>query len=112
MLPYRHHPGRNYGDRQLIKFPRPWAMILIPLIMGMALVAVSHIHGVTDPGKGHTVGELFALGQAQAGFVAASLSALVIFVVFIGWATLESSRCTTRRTGRVNFTRGPPHTSS
>jgi hypothetical protein len=95
-----------------LKIRHAVAICLVPAVIGIALVTVSHIHGVTDYAKPHTVGELFALGQAQAGFVAASPSTLVVVIPFIGWVTLDSSRHSARRSVRVEISRGPPRISS
>ncbi len=96
----------------MLKIRPALALCLVPLIVGMALVTVSHIHGVTDYAKPHTFGELFALGQARAGFVAASLSAFVIIVILIGWVTLASSGQLPPRPARIPISRGPPRISA
>jgi len=96
----------------VLKIRHVLVLCLVPVIVGMALVTVSHIHGVTDYAKPHTFGELFALGQAQVGFVAANLSTLVVVVILIGWVTLDSSGQLPPRPARIPISRGPPRISA
>ncbi len=86
---------------------RALAISLVPVVVGLALVVVSHIHGVTDP-KPHTFAEHFALGQAQSGFVTALPTTLLVIIALVGWLTLEHSRQLPQHLRRAYISRGPP----
>ncbi len=84
------------------------AIVLVPVVVSLALVAVSHIHGVTDPTKPHTLGEQFALGQARSGFATASLLTLLVVVALVGWVTLDPFGLLPQPLFWAYISRGPP----
>lgn len=86
---------------------RALAISLVPVVVGLALVVVSHIHGVTDP-KPHSFAEHFALGQAQSGFVTAPPTTLLVIIALVGWLTPDHFRQLPQRLCRAYISRGPP----
>ncbi len=87
---------------------RTLALGLIPAIVGLALVSVSHIHGLSDPTRPHTFGEHFVLGQARAGFIAVGLAVLLIVLAIVGWLVLDYHRVLPQRFFWAYISRGPP----
>ncbi len=90
-----------------MRFRRALAISLIPVVLGLALVVVSHIHGVTDP-KPHTFAEHFALGQARSGFVTAPPTTLLVVITLVGWLTPDHFRPLSQPLCKAYISRGPP----
>lgn len=59
---------------------RGLAFVLIGLVVILGQLAVSHIHGLSDPDSAHTIGDYVLLAQARTGFAAAA-----ILLVLCSW---------------------------
>ncbi len=87
---------------------RALAIGLISSVVGLTLLSVSHIHGVSDPTKPHTFGEFFVLAQTRAGFAISSLGILVIAVVILRWISLDCHGFLPQRLFSPYISRAPP----
>lgn len=53
------------------------ARLLILSVAAMAIFAVSHLHGVSDPDQPHTLAERYLQQQTQGGFLTSSIPPLL-----------------------------------
>ncbi len=90
-----------------MKFRRVLAISLVPVVLSLALVVVSHIHGVTDP-KPHTFAEHFALGQARSGFVTAPPTTFLVVIAVVGWLTPDHFTHVSQPLCKAYISRRPP----
>ncbi len=68
---------------------RAFAISLIAGIFSLTLVSVIHIHGISDPLRPHTFGELFVLAVARAGLALASVLVVLVAVLLGEWVARD-----------------------
>ena len=90
-----------------MRFRHALAISLVPVVLSLALVVVSHIHGVTDP-RPHTFAEHFALGQARSGFVTAPPTTFLVVIAVVGWLTPDPFTHVVQAFCKAYISRGPP----
>ncbi len=81
---------------------------LVHALIGLAVFAVSHVHGVSDPNTPHAFGDHFVLAQAQAGFITVGQLVVLFAVVVLGRAALDRCPGPLQRLVCPYISRAPP----
>ncbi len=105
------------APRRLMRSTRPLpvmrtcsalALGLVPAIVCLAVVSVTHVNGLSDPARTHSLGDHFVLTQVQAGFVAAGLAVFLLTILVLAWVAPGHRAYAWTRTFWSYTSRAPP----